>query len=429
GAYRLASGTDVQGAVVVMDVETGEVLAMSGGFTAGSYGKYAQNNRVTRSMLQPGSTVKPFTYLYALNHGVEPNLVLRNGSVKFPKIENCPYNWAPHNYGGGGGGNVIVRYALEHSMNLPVVNMFVHMANLPASMESSGGISDGTDEQTARLRDTLYGVYDLAVSFGAYPSRQSIADRKGQQPCFPYLLGGYETTPLNMAQAYSAIANGGLRRDAIFLRQVFKGGTPLLVDHTEELRAQVNQYREAVKQGYNIAPEAFGAIPGVTAASVGQLHSLMQGVLRRGTAVRIKQWADLIGGKTGTTNDSKYVWFDGYTNKIAVITWVGYDDTEIYDNLGSATGGAVALPIFESIMNGYYKMNPSELNNPLPAPDDIPGVVHAKMDIGSGHVYAIGACQAVAPSSAVDEYFVEDNKTHGKKAPACAMSKTQSKTY
>ncbi|MGZ5005904.1 MAG: transglycosylase domain-containing protein, partial [Chthoniobacterales bacterium] len=374
GVYRLASGTDVQGAVVVLDAETGEVLAMSGGFTAGSYGKFAQNNRVTRSMRMPGSTIKPITYLYALNHGVAPNLMLRNAGVRFPKIDNCPYHWAPHNYGGSGGGNVIVRQALEHSMNLPVVNLFVHLAGLPAE----GDFAGVSIESANKMRDTLYGIYDLAVSMGAYTSRESLAARNSQQPCFPYLLGGFETTPLNMAQAYAAIANGGLKRDPIFLRQVFKNDQPLVVDHTEELRGQVQQYREAVKQGFNVAPEAFGAIPGVSAQSVAQLHSLMQGVLRRGTATRIKQWAELIGGKTGTTNDSKDVWFDGYTNKIAVVTWIGYDDDELYDNLGSLTGGAGALPVFENIMNAYFKMNPGELNDPLPNPEEIPGLVHAK---------------------------------------------------
>ncbi len=427
GRYFLVGPTKVQGAVVVLDSETGEVLAMSGGFSAGAYGKLGQNNRATRSMRQPGSSIKPMTYLYALNHGMQPNVLLRNSSVQFPKIENCPYKWAPKNYRGEGGSSVIVRNALEHSMNRPLVNMFLQVSGVPNSLIANGQVADLDPENRDKLRDTLFGIYDLAVDFGAYSSRQSLAERRRQQPCFPFLLGGFETTPLNMAQMYAAISNGGLKRDAIFLRQVFKDKQPLLVDHTQEKREQVNQYREAIKQGFNLAPAAFGAIPGITPASVAQLRSLMQGVLRRGTAQRIKQWANLIGGKTGTTNDSQDAWFSGYTKKMAVIVWVGYDDKKDYDNLGSsATGGGTALPIFESIMTDYYKAHPEELNNPLPLPDEIPGVVNAKIDMGSGRVYSAGeqsSCKSSAPSSAIDEFLLSSVVKVSDQRRACEVSK------
>lgn len=402
GRYRLAAPTKVQGAAVVLDIETGDVLALSGGFTAGPYGKLAENNRVTRSVRMPGSTIKPIIYLYALNHGLQPNSILRGGGVRFPKIDGCPFKWAPHNYGGGGGGSVTVRRAIEHSMNLPLVNLFVQTTGIPGGMMASGDLSQPTPQQKDQIVNTFNEVYDLAVKLGAYPDRKYLADNGLQTPCFPFLLGGIETTPLKMAQAYAAIANGGLRRDPVFLKQVFKGKTPLLVDHSQDMRDQVNQYRAAVKQGFNVVPEAFGAISGVSPQSVAQLHWLMQGVLRRGTAARLKNWAELIGGKTGTTNDSKDVWFSGYNNKIAVVVWVGYDSTKEFDSLGGATGSAVALPIFQSILEAYYKINPEGLNDPLPLPTEIPGLVHAKMDIDSGRVYPLER----APGSAVDEYLL-----------------------
>jgi membrane carboxypeptidase/penicillin-binding protein len=385
GVLRLAAPPKVQGGVVVLDNETGEVLALSGGFTAGPFGKNAQNNRVTRSVREPGSTIKLMTYLYALNHGLEPNTYLNGGSVRLPRIPNCPYEWHPGNYGGGGGGATTMRNALAKSMNVSVVNMFAKLAGFP-----DGGNLAGVDPAGKQaLADTLYNIYDLAVAFGAYPSREYLAERRLQQPCFPFILGGVETTPLNMVQMYAAVGNGGLKREAIFLRQIFKGRTPLIVDHTDELRAQVMRYRAAVKNGFALAPEAFGAIPGVTAGSVAQLRALTQNNLRNGTASRIKRWADLIGGKTGTTNNSKDVWFSGYTGKLAITVWVGYDQSA-KDQLGSATGGSLALPIFEAVMEDYYKAHPEEMQNFLPDPLDVPELAKVSVDAGNGRILCGG---------------------------------------
>jgi penicillin-binding protein 1A len=394
GRLRLAAPPQVQGGAVILDIETGEVLALTGGFTAGPFGKNAQNNRVTRSVREPGSTIKLMSYLFALNRGIEPNTLLNGGTVRLPRINHCPYEWAPGNYGGRGGGTVTVRTALQKSQNVSLINMFAKLAGFP----NGGNLAGTSPEEKQKLTDTLYGIYDLSVAFGAYPSRQSLAEKRLQQPCFPYLLGGVETTPLNMAQMYAAVGNGGLKREALFLRQIFKGRTPLIVDHTDELRAQVTRYRSALKNGFAVAPEAFGAIPGVSAGSVAQLRSIMQGILRNGTATRIKRWADLVGGKTGTTNNSKDVWFSGFTNKLAITIWVGYDQSA-KDQLGSATGGGLALPIFEAIMEDYYKANPEELQNFLPNPADVPEVEKVNVDAGSGRVLCGGG------SGGIEEYL------------------------
>jgi penicillin-binding protein 1A len=367
GVYRVAWVPDVQGASVMINVKDGNVLAISGGFTSGAYGKDAQNNRATRAYRQPGSTIKPVIYLYALNHGVQPNDILQGGSVGFPKIEGCGYHWSPANYAGEGGGSIEVKEALAHSMNRPVVNLFMQLAGFPQG-------SDLTNADAAtkiKLENKLHEIYDLAVSFGAYTSRQDLANHRLQQPCFPFLLGGYETTPTNMAQIYAAIANGGLKRDAVFLKSVFKGDDPLEIDRSKERRTEVDQYRAALKQNLMVTPEAFHAIPGVTAQSIAQLRNMMQGVLREGTAAKLADWADLIAGKTGTTNDSRDAWFSAFTNNIAIVTWVGYDRAK---TLGSMTGASAALPIFQSIMNRYYELFPEELNDKILLPTDLPGV-------------------------------------------------------
>lgn len=410
-SYRLATYPEVQGAAVALDNETGDVLAISGGFTAGPYGKNSQNNRATRGMRPPGSCIKPITYLYGLNHGVQPNQMLRDGGVVFPRIPGCNYQWSPGNYRGEGGGSGTVRHALEHSLNRSVANLFIRLAGMPKDKLSTGLLADASFEEKQKLDRTLNDIYDLAVEFGAYPSREDRQKYNMGPPCFPFLIGGggFETTPLNIAQMYAAIGNGGLKRPAQFLRQVFKGDVPLLWDQSQTLRNQARDFRLSVQKGFAVAPEAFGAIPGVTPQSVAQLRSMMQGVLRRGTAASLANWADLMAGKTGTTNDSRDVWFAGYTNKISVVVWVGYDRNK---NLGSATGASGALPIYRSILEGYYQLHPEELEDPIPAPNQLPGVVHAKVD-ENGRVFWADAndpCgprwKASPPASGIDEYIV-----------------------
>lgn len=370
-SYNLASGTDVQGAAVVMDIETGDVLALTGGFTAGAYGKFAQNNRATRSLRQPGSTVKPFTYLYALNQGVPYDTTLSNYAIRFPKIDRCPFNWTPENYSNNGATHMALETALENSVNRSLMSLFTRVAGVRINRNNSTDLAGVGPDQKKALTDTLYRIYDFASQFGAYPDRRSLM-RSKSYPCLPFLLGGYETTPLNMAQAYSALGNGGLRREAVFLREVLKGETPLVVDQSIQKRDQLEQYRNALRQGFARAPEAFGAISGVNPEALLRVRTIMQGILKRGTATRISKWADLIGGKTGTTNNNNDAWFVGFNAKVAVVVWVGYDSKKEFDGLGEGrTGASVAVPIFERIMTAYYDMFPDQLKNVLPRAGDV----------------------------------------------------------
>lgn len=401
---RLGRVPRVQGAGVVLDLETGDVLALTGGFSAGPYGKYAPNNRATLSLREPGSTIKPITYLHALNRGVSPTQVLSNAPVRFPKVPNCPYTWTPKNYSAGPG-SMTLRTALQDSVNRSLMNLFVNLAGF----RSTGGFTDLGDlptENRAPLSRTLDEIYDLAAHFGAYPERALLPSLKRHEPCFPFLLGGYETTPLRMAQMYAAIGNGGLRREAVFLKEVLKNGDPILIDRSLERWNELHAYRDSLKYGFNRAPEAFRAITDVDPRAVAQLRYIMQGILSEGTATRIKRWAHLIGGKTGTTNSSRDAWFAGFTNRIAVVIWVGYDDAKVYKDLGDKrTGGNVALPIFEDFMEGYYRLYPDALRDPLPLPSELPGLQAEKIDPASGRVYrpVNGVCRV--PANAITEYF------------------------
>lgn len=404
---RLGRVPKVQGAGVVLDLETGDVLALTGGFSAGAYGKYAQNNRATVSLREPGSTIKPMTYLYALNRGVSPTQFVSNAPVKFPKVPNCPYTWTPKNYSAGPD-SMTVRSALKDSVNRSLMNLFINLSGF----RSTGGFTDLSElptDQRVPLSQTLDEIYDLAAHFGAYPAREKLAALRRHEPCFPFLLGGYETTPLRMAQMYAAIGNGGLRRDAVFLKEVLKNGDPVLIDRSLERWNELHAYRDSLKYGFSRAPEAFRAITDVDPRAVAELRYLMQGILADGTATRIKRWSHLIGGKTGTTNSSRDAWFAGFTSRIAVVIWVGYDDAKIYRDLGdSRTGGNVALPIFENFMESYFKLHPEALNQPLPLPSEVPGFRAEMIDPGSGRIYrpVNGVCRV--PPSAIAEFFPEN---------------------
>src|SRR5205085_2806480 len=112
----------VQGAAVVIENKTGRILAMTGGF---SY-PLSQLNRVTQSERQPGSALKPLTYLAALQKGLQPNTYIRDKEITLPPIHGSLREkdyWTPKNYDGGSSGVITLRKALEHSKNLATVNL------------------------------------------------------------------------------------------------------------------------------------------------------------------------------------------------------------------------------------------------------------------------------------------------------------------
>jgi membrane carboxypeptidase/penicillin-binding protein len=416
-SYRIASGTRAQASVVVLDVKSGEVLALNGGFTSGPYGKFASNNRATRSLRQPGSTVKPFTYLYALNKGMQPNSLLGNSAVAFPEIPGCGYGWSPKNAGGGGGGRLTMVKSLERSVNRSFVNMFLNLTGIEHSKTSANNLRNANLEEVSAIHSRLFDLYDFASSLGAYPARKDLKRASRRQPCLPWLIGSYETTALNMAQAYASIANGGLQRKAVFLNEVQKDKQPLLVDKSEFKKRQVEQYKLALQNDIVRVPEAFGVLKGLKPQAVTQVRSILEKVVERGTARRISKWTGRVAGKTGTTNNSKDAWFIGFNSSIAVAVWTGYDDSKIYPNLGKgAYGGNVALPIFEEIMEYYYSLNPEELEQGFNDPEETPGVVGQLVNLSTGKVvqdYTGKKCGSL--SSAERVYFSKEEIDLNKK--------------
>jgi penicillin-binding protein 1A len=295
----------VQGAAVVLENETGRILAMTGGF---SY-PLSQLNRATQAARQPGSAIKPLTYLAALSKGLQPNTLISDGAITLRpiglrKAREQDY-WSPKNYDGRGGGILTLRQALENSRNRATAHLL------------EGGIESKPEASLNR-------ICDLAVEAQIY--RQCLR-------FYPIVLGAQPVRPVDLAAFYAAIANEGLRP------------SPYVVESIERDGQNVFQ-RE---------PELV-AIDSVDRAAFYQLKSLLQGVVARGTARSIAALSPYVAGKTGTSDDENDAWFVGFTNHVTVAVWLGYDNADgRRRTLGSgSTGGAVAVPIFELIIQAAW---------------------------------------------------------------------------
>ncbi len=312
--YALRQVPNVEGGVVVMDTQTGRVLAMSGGW---SYGR-SQFNRAVQAARQPGSSFKPFVYLAAMDAGFTPASIVLDAPFVYDPGHGQPL-WTPKNYGGDMLGPTTVRRGLELSRNL----MTVRMA-----------------QQIGMKR-----VVDVAKEFG-------VTDSMGAY--LPMALGAGETTLLRMTMAYAMLANGALEI------------TPSLVDRVQDRNGRtVYRHEPRTCRGCGetagttqpAAPELIDSRkPFHDPASVYQVISMMQGVTTRGTAGRLAALGRPIAGKTGTTNDAHDNWFLGSTPDITIGVYIGFDEPR---TLGSQeTGGGNAVPIYEAIAKEIFKGKP-----------------------------------------------------------------------
>jgi penicillin-binding protein 1A len=298
----------VQGATIVLENKTGRILAMAGGF---SY-PLSQLNRTTQAVRQPGSTIKPLTYLAALGKGLQPDTLVSDDEIAFRamgahgKRGREDEYWSPKNYDGGGGGVLTMRSALEHSRNRATVHLL------------DGGVERDPEASLNR-------ICDLAVEALIYRECQRF---------YPVVLGAQPVRPVDLAAFYATIANEGTRPSPFTVESIERNGQVI----------------------YRHRPTPV-VIKSVDSASFYQLKSMMQGVLAHGTAHSIARFSPYVAGKTGTSDDENDAWFIGFTNDVTVAVWVGYDNAPggKRRTLGSgSTGGAVAVPVFEPIIDAAW---------------------------------------------------------------------------
>ncbi len=281
---RLEQEPELEGAAIVLESSTGAIRAMVGGwdFDRSSF------NRATQAKRQVGSAFKPFVFGAALETGFTPADTIFDAATVFPGANNVP-SYSPRNFYRKYYGITTLRRALEKSMNVC----------------------------SAKLMD-IVGVertIDLARRCGI----------RSDLPPYPSLaLGSAELIPLELAGAYSAIANQG-----VYLE-------PYLI---ERVRTPDGQQLETHP------PRAHHAMEPEIAFVLGHI---LEGVVDRGTAVRVSRLDLDLAGKTGTTDDYIDAWFVGYTPTYTILTWVGHD---VNRSIGrNMTGAEAALPIWQAIV-------------------------------------------------------------------------------
>ncbi|MFD1342487.1 penicillin-binding protein 1A [Litorisediminicola beolgyonensis] len=293
----------VEGAFMAMDVNTGRVLAMQGGF---SY-QHSVFNRATQAERQPGSSFKPFVYAAALDSGYSPATIVVDAPIEI----NTPQGvWRPKNASNTFYGPTPLRTGIERSRNLMTVRLAQEV---------------GMD---------VVGRY--AEKFGVYDNMSRVLANA---------LGSEETTVFKMVAAYAMFANGGERVEPTLVDRVQDRYGNTVYRHDK--RACVTCSDPAIPAGSSprIVSDRERVMDPVTAY---QLTSMMEGVVQRGTASGTVNLPVPTAGKTGTTNDAKDVWFVGFTSNIVAGCYIGYDTPR---SLGSgASGGGLCGPVFQQFM-------------------------------------------------------------------------------
>ena len=321
-AWTLRQVPEVQGAFMAMDPFSGRVLAIQGGFSF----EVSVFDRATQALRQPGSAFKPFVYAAALDAGYSPATIVLDAPVVVR--QQGQDDWRPRNSSKKFYGPSPMRLGLELSRNL----MTVRIAQ-----------AIGMDR-----------VAEYAERFGVYEDMPTL---------LAYALGAGETTLYNMVAAYGMFANGGKRVRPTVVDRVQDRFGRTLFRHDPRLcqgcagdEASAGNLPELFDQRAQIMDP-------VTAY---QLVSMLQGVVRRGTAARtVGARVDFpVAGKTGTTNEARDAWFIGFTPNMVAGCYIGYDNPTPMGR--GAYGGTLCGPVFaEFITEAMATRIPGEFREPV----------------------------------------------------------------
>ncbi len=355
--FELAQVPSVSGSLVAIDPTSGALNALVGGYDY----YYSKFNRATQAKRQPGSGFKPILYSAALTKGYTTATLINDAPVVFNDA-GLEQQWRPENYSGKFFGPTRLREALIHSRNLVSIRI---------------------------LRDVgVNYVRRFATQFGfnanSLPKNLSLS------------LGSGSANPYQMATAYSVFANGGFRVEPYFIERIVSYSAEELF-HANPARAPTKTTSKAaitteVSSAIALAPTepiSINATGDVAPESLidtdeeliaervisPQIHylinSLLRDVVKRGTGRRaLGLGRSDLAGKTGTTNDQRDAWFNGFNPSLVAVAWVGFDNSK---PLGSKeTGGRAALPIWMAFMKKALQGTP---NIPLSQPDGIVGLL------------------------------------------------------
>lgn len=341
--FGLRQVPEVNGAIVALDPHTGRVLALSGGFSYAS----SQFDRAMQAARQPGSTFKPFVYATALENGFTPVDKVLDAPFCTQQGPGLPM-WCPENFEKSFLGLATLRRGLELSKNLMTVRL----------------------AQAVGMNK----VAPLAVNFGVYDKLD---------PLLANALGATGTTLLRVASGYAEFVNGG------------KKITPSLIDRIQDRNGKTIWRHDARNcQGcngeWNSKGEPLLDDPReqlIDPRTAYQMVSFMQGVVQRGTGASVSVVGKPLAGKTGTSNESRDVWFVGFSPDLVCGVYVGYD---VPRTLGAREQGAtVSAPIFRDFMK-------SALDGVPPTPFRMPpGIELIPIDRKSGDLVAQGTAGSI----------------------------------
>ena len=308
--WNLKQLPKINGAIEVMDPYTGRVLAMAGGFSF----KLSEFNRATQAKRQPGSAFKPIVYAAALENGFTPSTLILDAPFVMDQGEGLK-TWKPENYGKKFYGPSTLRTGLEKSRNLMTVRVAQKV---------------GFDQISKITKN--FGIYD------AIPELLSVS------------LGAAETTLIQLTNAYCTFVNGGKKVIPIFIDRIQdrRGKTIFNADKRKCIGCKEISY---LKDEIPIIQDNRKQI--ISSETAYQITSMLEGVIKRGTGRKLKNLNLTLAGKTGTTNKNMDAWFLGFTSKLVVGVYVGFDEPKTLGRY--ETGAKAALPVFEKFIKKVVK--------------------------------------------------------------------------
>lgn len=323
--YLLEQIPEVNGAIVVMQPKTGKVLALSGGYSF----KDSKYNRAIQAVRQPGSVFKPFVYLAALEAGYSPFTIVPDEPIALSQGPGLPA-WTPKNIDKKFMGNITLRTALEKSRNLATVRLLAAV---------------GVDP-----------VAEVATRLNVY---------KNPPKLYSMALGAYESTLLDLTNAFAIFASNGVKVTPKLISHIFdrKGNLIFNSDERKCSTCQGDSETSFVPSAEQVPTLDYQQEQLIDPVLNYQLVSILEGAVTRGTAVRARSIKKHLAGKTGTSNESKDTWFVGFSPEIVCGVFVGFDAPK---SLGAKEQGAsVALPIFVNFMkNALDEVDDKEFEIP-----------------------------------------------------------------
>jgi penicillin-binding protein 1A len=277
---------EINGSVIIMDPFNGNIVSMVGGVNY----DMSNFNRVTQAYRQPGSSIKPFIYAHALEtKKFLPNTLILDSNILLDQGNNLPV-WVPKNYSNKSYGELTFRRALETSNNLVTLKI-----GLDLGLNSVNEFLDKINFYNKNIKSDVYST----------------------------LLGAVENNLLNLTTSYSIFLNGGYIVEPSIIKKVVSNEGELIVN---------NEYFKCNYCSFSIDDRSY-RLPTIESQKEKvispqtsfQILNILEGAIERGTGKSLNKIDYPIAGKTGTTNESKDLWFFGLTPRYVIGVYVGYD--------------------------------------------------------------------------------------------------------